>query len=113
MSYQKKLKVKSAKGLTKDLVNGYNIVKGEKYIFFSEILPNYLVFISAKKYLEFFAHISETYSWKSKGMSEKIATSGNTFAPTLIDTCQLPDIKFNGNCLLKSNTPAFRKLTVL
>ena len=43
-----------------------------KNIFFSKILPNYLVFISAKKYLEFFAHISETYSWKSKGLSEKI-----------------------------------------
>ena len=34
MSYQKKLKVISTKGLTKDLVNGYNIAKGEKYIFF-------------------------------------------------------------------------------
>ena len=34
MSYQKKLKVISTKGLTKDLVNGYNIAKGEKYFFF-------------------------------------------------------------------------------
>ena len=31
---------------------------------------------------------------------ENITTLDNTFAPTLINYCSLPDAKFNGDCLL-------------
>ena len=38
----------STKGLTKDLINKFNIFKGAKH-FFSGIFQSYLVFIPAKK----------------------------------------------------------------
>ena len=36
--------------------------------FSSEVLHNYLVFISAKKYFQFFGGITKIYWWKPNGM---------------------------------------------
>ena len=41
---------------------------------------------------------------------ENKTTSGNTFAPTLVDTCPLQVPKFNGNCLIRCNIYNFRKV---
>ena len=46
MSYQKKVKAISSKGLTKDLMNKFSILNGAKY-FSSGIFQNYLVFTPA------------------------------------------------------------------
>ena len=46
-----KVELISTKGLTKDLINGYSILKGVKYLS-SCALQNFLVFISATKYIE-------------------------------------------------------------
>ena len=43
-----------AKGLTKDLVNKFNIYNGAKY-FSSGIFQNYLVFLPAKEYIKCFS----------------------------------------------------------
>ena len=45
----KELETKTTKGLTKDLLNVYNILNGAKY-FSSGMLQNYLIFLSTKKY---------------------------------------------------------------
>ena len=79
MNYQEKVEIISTKGITKDLINKYKILKGAKY-FSSGMLQNYLVFISPKKYFKFFSH---TTPKKSKEMSEEsienITSSDNTF----------------------------------
>ena len=46
----KKVKAKSTKGLTKDLINKFSILNGAKY-FPSGIFQNYLAFIPATKKL--------------------------------------------------------------
>ena len=55
MNCQKKVKAISTKGLSKDLINKFNILDGAKY-FSSEIFQNYLVFIPAKKYIKYFSY---------------------------------------------------------
>ena len=60
----------STKGLTKDLINGYKILNGAKYLF-SVIFQNYLVFIPAKKYIKHFSGTSRINSSKSNGMLEE------------------------------------------
>ena len=51
---------------------------------------------------------------KKKEISEKSiknpSESNNTFAPRLINSDPLPDVKFNGNCLINSNIFVFRKV---
>ena len=49
----KKIKAKTTKGLTKDLINMFSILNGAKYLT-SGIFQNFLVFISAKKYIKYF-----------------------------------------------------------
>ena len=71
MNYQKKFKALLTKGLTKDLINKFNILNGAKY-FSSGIFQNYLVFIPAKKYIKHFSGITSTNYWKSNGMSAEI-----------------------------------------
>ena len=45
-------------------------------------------------------------SWKSNGMPEKnienITKSDSNFAPTVVDHHALPDINFNGHCLINN-----------
>ena len=47
-----KVKARSTKGLTKDLIDKFSILNGAKY-FSSGIFQNYLVFIPAKKYIKY------------------------------------------------------------
>ena len=48
-----KVEATSTNGLTKDLMNKYSILNRAKYLY-SGILQNYFVFISTKKYIEYF-----------------------------------------------------------
>ena len=108
-----KVELISTKGLTKNLINKDRIFNSAKYVS-SCVLPDYLVFISAIKYIELFCDITQMYSWKPKGTSgesiEKITISENTFAPTLVNSYQLSHIKFGRNCFINSNIFVFRKL---
>ena len=98
-----KVELISAKGLTKDLINGYNILKGAKY-FSSGVLRNVLVFISANKCIELLSGIQQICPWKSKGTLEKGPRgSNNTYAPRLIDYRPLPHVKFARNRLRLSS----------
>ena len=104
MNYQKKVKAISAKGLTKDLIDKFSILNGAK-CFSSGIFQNYLVLIPANKYIKYFHATTRIFSWKPNGMSEEsienITKSDSNFAPTFVDHHVLPDINFNGHCLIK------------
>ena len=67
------------------MINKYSILNGAKY-FPSNVLHDYLVFISANKYFKVFSGTTEIYLWKSKVMSEKSienrTTTENKFALT-------------------------------
>ena len=80
-------------------------INGANY-FSSGIFQNYLVFIPAKKYIKYFSGTTGIDSWKSNGISEEnienITKSGSNFAPTFVDHHILPDINFNGNCLINN-----------
>ena len=80
-------------------------INGANY-FSSGIFQNYLVFIPAKKYIKYFSSTTGIDSWKSNGISEEnienITKSGSNFAPTFVDHHILPDINFNGNCLINN-----------
>ena len=39
----------------------------------------------------------------SEGSTEKITKSDSNFAPTFVDHHLLPEMNFNGHCLIKSN----------
>ena len=92
--------------MTKDLINGYKIVNGAKY-FSSGTLQNHLIYFSYKKYFRFFTNTCKILLWKSIGLSEEsienITASESNFAPTLTSYYPLPDIKFNGQCLINNN----------
>ena len=102
----KKVKATSAKELTKDLISRFSILNGAKY-FSSGIFQNYLVFIPAKKHVKYFSGTARIDLWKSNEMSEKIIESitkpDSNFAPIFVDHHLLPDINFNGHCLIKNN----------
>ena len=96
----------STKGLTKDLINGYSILKGAKYFF--------QVYYKITKYLYQLINTLTIVLVSKKGMSEESiknpSNSNNNFAPSLINSYPLPDIKFSGNCLANSNIFVFRKV---
>ena len=87
------------------MINKFSILNGAKY-FSSGIFQNYLVFIPAKKYIKYFSGTTRINSWKSIGMSEKIieniTKSYSNFALTFVDHHLLPDMNFNGHCLIKN-----------
>ena len=87
------------------MINRFIILNGAKY-FSSEIFQNYLVFISAIRYIKYFHGGTQIYLWKSNGMPEenieKITKSDRNSAPTFVDLHSLPDINFNGHCLIKT-----------
>ena len=60
-----------------------------------------------KKCSKYFSGITRIESWKSNRMPnesiENITKSDSNFAPTFVDHHLLPDINFNGNCLIKNN----------
>ena len=109
----KKVKAISTKGLTKDLIDKFSILNGAKY-FSSGIFQNYLVFIPAIKHIKYFHGTTQIYSWKSNGMSEEsienITKSDSNFAPNFVDHHSLPDINFNGHCLIKNNISIPKKV---
>ena len=88
------------------MINKFSILNGAKY-FSLGIFQNYLLFIPAKKYIKYFSGTTRIESWKSNGMSEEntenITKSKRSFAPTFVDHYVLPDINFNGHCLMKNN----------
>ena len=61
----------STNGLTKDLINAYSTFKGAKY-FFSDVLQNYLVFISAEKYIKFLVALKEFTHGNLKESQKKV-----------------------------------------
>ena len=96
----------------KDLIDKFNILNGAKY-FSSGIFQNCLVFILANKYIKYFTGTTWIESWNSNGMSEEnienITKSGSNFAPTFVDHYVLPDINFNGYCLIKMTFLSLKK----
>ena len=88
------------------MINKISVLNGAKY-FSSGIFQNYLVFIPPKKYIKYVSATNRTDSWKSHEMSEEnienITKSDSNFAPTSVDRHILPDINFNGHCLIKKN----------
>ena len=84
----KKVKAIPTKGLTKDWIDEFSIINGEKY-FSLGIFQNYLVFIPVKKYIKYFTDTIQIASWKSNEMSEEnienITKSDSNFPPTFID----------------------------
>ena len=100
----KQVKGISTKRLKKYLIDKFNIANGPKY-FSSGIFQNYLVFVPAKTYIKNFSDTTRIDSWKSNGVSEEkienIIKSGSNFATTFVDHSLLPDINFNGHCLIK------------
>ena len=98
MNYQKSWAI-STKGLNTDLINGYKILNGTKYIP-SGIFRNYLVFIPAQKYVKYSNGSTRIYLWKSNGMwkesIENITKSDSLFTPTFINHYILTDVNFDG-----------------
>ena len=68
----------------------------------------------ALKHIKCFTSTTRIESWKSNGMSEEslenINISDRNFAPTFVDHHSLPDINFNGECLIKNNTSVPKKI---
>ena len=95
------------------MIDNFSILKGEKY-FSSRIFQNYLVFILTIKCIKYFHGTTQIYSWKSNGMSEEsienITKSDSNFAPNFVDHHSLPDINFNGHCLIKNNISILKKV---
>ena len=87
------------------MIDKFSILNGAKY-FSSGIFQNYLVFIPAKKKVKYFSEFTWIDSWKSNGFSEEnienITKSDSNFSLTFVDHHALPDINFNGHCLINN-----------
>ena len=92
----KKVKAMSTKGLMKDLISKLILLNGAKY-FSLGIFQNYLLYISAKKYIKYFSGTTRIELWKSSGMSEEkignITESNSHSVPTFVDRHVLSDLK--------------------
>ena len=77
----------------------------QNFFWISEILQNYLR-ISAKKYAKYFSGTTRIYSWKSNRVSdesiENITKLDSKFARTFVNHYLLPEINFNGHCLINN-----------
>ena len=71
------------------------------------MFQNYLVFVLVKKYIKYLSGTTRINSSKSneilKENIESITRSDSNFVPTFVDHYLLPDINFNGNCLINNN----------
>ena len=71
-----------------ELINKFSILNGVNY-FSSGIFQNHLVFISARKYIQYFNGTTCIDSWKSSGMSEEnienVTRSDSNFALAFVD----------------------------
>ena len=87
------------------MINKYSILNRTK-CFYSEIVPNYFVFISAKKYIKYFSGTTRIYLWEYNGISEEsienMTKSDYLFVPTSVNHYILPDVNFNGHCLINN-----------
>ena len=85
------------------MINRFSLLNGAKY-FSSGLFQNYLVFISAKKFIKYFSGTTRIDSQKSNEMSQKnienIIKSGSNFAPTFVDYHSF--LNFNGHCLINN-----------
>ena len=88
------------------MINKLSILNVAKY-FSSGIFQNYLVFIPTKKYIKYFGGTTKIDLWKFNEMSEEnienITKLDSTLALTFADCHVLPDINFNGHCLINNN----------
>ena len=104
----------STKGLTKDFY--LSILNGAKY-FSSGIFQNYLAFIPAGKYIEYFTGTAPIKLWKPNGISEEnienITKSDSNFTPTFVDHHLLTGMNINGHCLIKRNIYIPKKVIYL
>ena len=82
-------------------MNKFSVPNGAK----SGIFQNYLVFIPATKYINYFSGTTKVDLWKSNGMSEEnienITKPDKNFPPTFVDHYVLTEVKFNVHCLKK------------
>ena len=95
------------------MIDKLSIINAAKY-FSLGIFPTYLVFIPAVTYIKYFHGTTQIYLSKSKGMSEQslenITKSDSNFLPTFVNHHSLPDINFNGHCLIKNNISISKKV---
>ena len=105
MSYQKKLNQYQK---TK-----FSVFNEAKY-FPSRIFQNYVMFIPDKKCMKYFNGTNQIYSWKSNEMLEEsienITKSNSLFAPTFANCHILPDVNFNGHCLINNKISILEKV---
>ena len=107
------------------MIDKFSTLNGAKY-FSSGKLQNYLVFITAKKYINNFSGTTKIDSWNSNGMSEEnIANktkSDSNFASIFVDHHVLQDLvttfttrfyNFNGHCLINNNISIIKKVVNL
>ena len=89
------------------MISNFSVFNELKY-FSSGIFQSYLVFVPAKKYTKYFSGTNRINSRKSNDISEEnienITKSDSNFAPTFVDHHVLPDINFNGHCLICNNS---------
>ena len=87
-------------------MNKSSILNGAEY-FSLGIFQTDLVFIPAKKYVKYFSGTTRIEWWKFNGISEEsienINKSVNNFVTTFVDHHLLPDMNFNGYCLIKND----------
>ena len=87
------------------MLNKFSILNGEKY-FSLGIFQSYLVFISIKKYIKYFSGTTRIKLWKSNRMPEESIN----FAPIFVDHYLVPDMNFNGRCLITNNFSIAKKV---
>ena len=111
MNYWKKLKQYQQKN--QRFQKWIKILNGAKY-FSSGIFQNDFAFFTAKKYIKYFSSNTRIYSWKSNGMSEENTENttkpDSNFATSFVNHHALPDIDFNGHCLIKNNISIPKKI---
>ena len=77
------------------------------------MFQNYLVYMSAKKYINYFSGTTRIEWWKSNGkweeIIENITKSDSNFAPSFVDHHLLPDMSFNRHCLIKNDVSIPKK----
>ena len=71
-------------------------------------MQNYFVFIPAKNYIKYFSGTTGICS--SEESIENISKSDKLFAPTFVSHYILPDVNFNGHCLIDINISIPKKI---
>ena len=86
----------------------------EQNIFLQQYFKIIYYLYQLKKYIKYFSGTTRIDLWKSNGMSEKniknITKSNRHFVPNFVDHHVLPDINFNGQCLINNNISIPKKV---